>query len=1161
MVMKIEDSLRVQRRFLRSAHLERDFNDPSSLEGYVITRSIQEHVDRVSAGLDPRSGQRAWRITGDYGCGKSSFALLLANLLAGRDSELPVQIRRAVDLTSVHAAQRPLLPVLITGSREPLAAAVVRALEQSLSLQIDKRAQLRSLAKIQQALKTHGAKISDAHAIALIQEANSELIAKERRTGMLIVIDELGKFLEFSALHPERQDIFFLQQLAEVSARSGKQALLTVGLLHQGFDAYADTLSQNMQREWEKVAGRFENVIFNQSPDEIVRLVGTALGTREDARPRGWTTRARDAMRSTVALGWFGLDAPVSALAADAPNAYPLHPTTIPVLSGVLRRFGQNERSMFSFLLSNEPFGLRSFANKEVALSNCFRLHDLYDYTAANFGHRLGTQSYRNHWNHIDSLIRSFPARSEMELKVLKTVGLLNLLNSHEVVPTEDALVIALSDGSPEVSAEIAKTIRHLHVEKHVLFSRGRTGGYCLWPHTSVDLYSAYEESSRVVEMATRVSVAVQKRLTPRPIVARRHYIQTGSLRHFEVMYCSILHLEKAATNDAVAADGKIVIPLCETAAERDIAVQFAESAELGPATIIGIPEPLGALAGLLHEVERWSWIQNNTPELKDDRFAAEEVARQVTTAEQALDRRVQHYVGLKNAAHSSEPTGMRWFHEKLELKVRSSGDLVSFLSDLCEILYYDAPIVQNELVNRRSLSSAAAGARSRVIEGMLLKGDQQFLGMDSEKRPPEMSIYLSLLLEGRVHRKQRDRWTIGRPSNGDDPCHLVPILEQIVSILEEDPAARVPVDKLFEALRRQPFGARDGILPILLVIVLIEHQHEIALFEDGTFLSHVGPEEILRLTKAPQTFALQFCRIAGIRLHLFDRLIELLGVEKAPGRTEVLDVVRPVCVFVAELPQYSRTTKNLSPDAAAVRHAVLTAREPTTLLFKDLPRALGFEAFSDLHNTPEETHRSTRFVARLKEVLNELKMVYAALSTRIKESIEAAFVLENADRTEGELRKILRSRAEPIIIHLVDPDLKAFCLRLTDNHLSDPDWIESIGSYVAVNPPSRWKDQDELVFKDKLQTLVRKFRSVESVYFETSGEDATLGAYRVSLTQRDGSERQRVIHLGPHDEKAIAGLEHLFAPAIKKNRTAAMCALSRMMWQLMEEEDEPAGR
>src|SRR5271166_5695137 len=120
---KIADLFDIQGRFLRSAHLERDFYDPSALQGYVVTPAIRDSIDRISIALEPRSGQRAWRITGDYGSGKSSFALLLAHLLSGRAIELPNAVKQHVDIERFRS-QTGLLPVLITGSREPLTVAL-----------------------------------------------------------------------------------------------------------------------------------------------------------------------------------------------------------------------------------------------------------------------------------------------------------------------------------------------------------------------------------------------------------------------------------------------------------------------------------------------------------------------------------------------------------------------------------------------------------------------------------------------------------------------------------------------------------------------------------------------------------------------------------------------------------------------------------------------------------------------------------------------------------------------------------------------------------------------------------------------------------------------------------------------------------------------------
>jgi hypothetical protein len=192
-----------------------------------------------------------------------------------------------------------------------------------------------------------------------------------------------------------------------------------------------------------------------------------------------------------------------------------------------------------------------------------------------------------------------------------------------------------------------------------------------------------------------------------------------------------------------------------------------------------------------------------------------------------------------------------------------------------------------------------------------------------------------------------------------------------------------VPVDKIFGVLRTDPYGVRNGILPLLLVVLLLQYQHEIALYENGTFLSEVGSEEILRLTKAPQTFALQFCRIHGVRRDLFDKLLQMLGLDSKPkSQAEILDIVRPLCIFVSELPEYTRLTSRLSVDARAARDAILKASEPATLLFKDLPTALDLEPFGPQKTSKISQERTQEFVIKLKAALDELKMTYPRLSS-----------------------------------------------------------------------------------------------------------------------------------------------------------------------------------
>ncbi len=273
---RIADIFDIEGRFLRSAHLERDFYDSAALAGYVVTGFARSSLSRIGEGLKPNSGQRAWRITGHYGAGKSSFALLLAHLLAGREANLPPQIRSVTEL-----GRRPpsFLPILVTCARQPLSASILKALHLAATKVYGRTTKVKLAGEIKR-LVSSTSEPADSHILDLITRLNTQLIVDSKAKGLVLILDELGKLLEFAGLHPWRQDVFLLQRLAEAASRSGDEPMFIVSLLHQGFSAYADHLDQSTEREWEKIAGRFEEIVFDQPIGQIAELISREIQRR-----------------------------------------------------------------------------------------------------------------------------------------------------------------------------------------------------------------------------------------------------------------------------------------------------------------------------------------------------------------------------------------------------------------------------------------------------------------------------------------------------------------------------------------------------------------------------------------------------------------------------------------------------------------------------------------------------------------------------------------------------------------------------------------------------------------------------------------------------------------------------------------------------------------
>ena len=281
-----------------------------------------------------------------------------------------------------------------------------------------------------------------------------------------------------------------------------------------------------------------------------------------------------------------------------------------------------------------------------------------------------------------------------------------------------------------------------------------------------------------------RVGGYIKDFIETRPIVARRHYIETGNLRYYSVHYCSVDELSDLVAKDRTESDGVIVVPLCETIQERESVLGFVERSDLKNRLqwLIAVPQPLSNLSNLVHEVQRWEWIAANTLELNADRYAREEVSRQSSAARSQLAKRIEYYIGF---ASVNRQMGLEWFHKGGRLNVRDGRDLMSTLSWIFDETYPLAPRIHNELVNRRTLSSAAAAARMRLVERMFTHEGAPYLGLNPDKKPPEMSMYLSVLKKTGLHKEHGASSILSEPdSDRDQVCRVLPALDRIREIV-----------------------------------------------------------------------------------------------------------------------------------------------------------------------------------------------------------------------------------------------------------------------------------------------------------------------------------------------------------------------------------------
>lgn len=1123
----LAEYIEIARRFVRSVNLEKDYEAGGQNGEYIVTPTARAALWRLAEGIRGGSLSRAWTLTGPYGVGKSAFAVFLTRLLCSGGAEAePIRrkleqvdsalVTRMRELDLLGLRPRGFLPVLATARRTPaprcLAEGMVAAANNSGDEGIV--ASIQGLARLLES--SRNGESWDSRQVVNAMISLSLAARKAGFEGLLFVVDELGKLFEYAARYPQRGDIFVLQELAEQAARHVDATILFVGLLHQSFEDYGQHLDLATRREWSKIQGRFEDIAFLEPADQVIRMIAQAIRWA----PEGWQQIPGHSLDAVVKAATKAGAAPPGLAAQDfgviAKAAYPLHPVTLVALPFLFRRFAQNERSLFSYLSSLEPYGFQEFVKTHSLGSGTpsfIRLGDLFDYFTKNLGAGLYRHPHALRWLEAADALERKEHLAPLHREIVKTVGVLNALGEFcHLKATEDLIAAAVSD-SPVPSAEVQDALRSLR-EDSVLSFRKFNRTYRIWEGSDVDIEERIAEGERRVRQGLHLADKVREYLPPRPMVARRHSFETGALRFFAVEYTDD-PADVAARPRPPVADGMVLVCLAESPHVAESFRQLAIEAGDRRDTLFAIPSQIGELRALITELGALRWAWDNTPELRDDRVARREMSMRIADAAHLVQRSVQ---GLLDPRDEPVGSGCLWIRAGKEVGARSPREVSQALSDACDGIFPAAPKILNELISRRMLSSAAAAARRNLIERMLTRCSDEALGIQGY--PPERSIYESVLRKTGLHRQdERGHWSFQVPP-AEDPGRLRPVWDFIYATVFADQPGPVPLESLFAALALPPYGVLAGLQPVLLCAFLLAHPDETTLYREGTFLPEPGIADFEVLMRRPDLFAVAGSRVLGARSLVVARLAKSLGVKAA-----TVPVVRALFRMVGSLPPLAWQTRRLPETTQALRQAFQSAKSPERFLFDLLPQALGEPALSPDHL---DQNAVERFFASLNANLREWSDVAPRTISTARDELLNACGLAGADAGWSELRH-LAIALEPSV---TETQLLAFLHRVAESG-ADSKGVESVLGLVANRPPHTWHDADIERFPQAAVVFGRSFRAA-----------ACREAEPMRLSPAEQAQKKRL----------LARLRECLR---QEGRTATSRAIRAALQNLLKEQDE----
>ena len=1118
--MPLADRVVVSRRFQLAIRVDTDLDDPTALEGFVCPKSSANVLETMAQHLR-ETGHGAFTWTGPYGSGKSSLVVALSALL-GRDTTMRLNAAAQVGIDTAKLVWEAMPP----GSNGWQVLAVVGRRERPEQL-IGEAINEKRLAKGRGRPRKNW---TEKQALdALWEIANRDL---ELGGGLIVFIDEMGKVLEGSAR--DGSDVHFFQQLAEMASRSNGRLIL-VGILHQAFEEYSHRLSREMREEWSKIQGRFVDLPVNAGPDEQITLLGRAIEPGTIPEEHGRLAEAVASMinrPSSDDLAWL------------LENCWPLHPIVACQLGPISRRrFGQNQRSIFGFLNSSEPAGFQEFLRRAED-PELYPPHLLWEYLRLNLEPSIMASPDGHRWALAVEAIERCQALGgqDLHLRLLETIALVDMCKERSgLVPSAEVLASALIGVEKDWVSEALRQLQ----DWSLIIYRKFNDSYSIFEGSDFDIDEAVVralEDIEVVDFSRLNSIA-----DLRPVVAKRHYHETGAMRWFDVAMAPLAEVRE--NPEALRPRrGGVGTFLLAVPAQGESDTEEFESASHGVYQakdwdlVVGVPQGGWNLNSLARELLAIEKVRDGSPELQGDRVARREV-----------EGRIASLRGYLESELSRVFDSALWLARDRVGKSMTSAQLNGLASDLADKRFSQAPRIQNELLNRVKPSSNAVAASNVLLRRMVQQRGEERLGIIGF--PAEGGLFTSLLEKTRLYRETiRELSFVDPSSEGDDPCNLAPAWRAASEYLRCNSHRTVSVSEIYGVWREEPFGIKDGLLSVLATAFILSQWEYLAFYRRGVFQARVTDLDIDYLTKDPLDIQIRWMDLSESSRQLLSDMagiVRNLDDENSLSNLEPIDVAKGLVSIYDRLPAWVGRTQRLSSNAKRVRQLIKQASDPNRLIFDDIPQSLSDGMDSGV--SP-----GLQAVAKyVSEGLLELQQAYPAMLNRLRETLLSELQVPNSSPP---MLAELRARAENIRELTGDYRMEAFVMRLSRFSGTDVD-MESLASMIANKPARGWVDTDIDSATVELAEMAQRFLRAESFAHVKGRDDKRHSmAVTVGMSGRPATlwEEFDVNYLErPEVESLVAAMKVALASAGEDRRNVILAALAELSAQYLSASEE----
>ncbi|MEI6061794.1 MAG: hypothetical protein WCR72_13900, partial [Bacteroidota bacterium] len=850
-----------------------------------------------------------------------------------------------------------------------------------------------------------------------------------------------------------------------INLPTGSSLFLNIFLIttvHQNFDAYALGLNNSQKQEWTKVKGRFREITFNEPVEQLLYLASE--NKKESSLIKKYSRNISKSIELIIESKSFNVNEKY--VKSIAQKLFPLDIISAYVLTKSLQKYGQNERSLFSFLESTDHTGL---SQHEKIKNGFYGIPEVYEFLIFNYFAFLNSKYNPDFsgWKSIKIALEKAESAFDVELnsalKIIKIIGLLNI-NSQAGANLSKEFLIEYCDTCTEIKKSSA-IIDEL-IKKKIIIFRNYNKRFAFFEGTDLDIEIALIEASGKVDDVTDVVTLLNKYYQLPPIIAKKSLYLTGTPRLFEYKISS------SPINDIPSGDidGYINLVFSEKNLISEIKAHSLENKE---AVIYCYYKNSKSIKDLLFEIEKTKKV---IEENSDDKVAIRELNNIILHQQNLLTHKI-----LNN--FSTNRSEVCWIYNGEILTFKNKRVFNSKLSEICDNVYFKAPVLNNELVNKHKISGSIHSAKRNYLKALVNNWDKPQLDFPKDNFPPEKTIYLTLLENNNIT-LYSDKIISSIKPNDINKFDL--LWEVSISFLDSAKVSKRSITEFIDILSKRPFKLKQGLIDFWVPTFLFIKRDDFALFDKTSYIPNISENVLDLIGKNPDHYEIKSFSIDGVKLDIFNsyRLIINKESKEKLSNSSFIETIKPFLTFYKDLPEYTKNTTRLSEGASSIRNVIANSKDPEKTFFEEFPNALGYS----INQIQQSNANLNEYIKKLQSAIKELRTAYDELQNRFESYIVNEII--GQEQNFEEYKESLQKRYSNLKKHMLLHKQKVFVQRLDSKIEDKKAWLNSIAQALVNIPLEKFKDEDELVVYDNLKSIILELDNLTAISNSNFKED-----------------------------------------------------------------------